>query len=112
MSEAITLSCSPARIATPAIPRIASATSTSTRDSPRSLPHRARRPRTSDVHLLEDAVHRRHQRDGDESDDPTHDDDDQRLEDRGQLLDLVVELDLVVLRRHAKLVVEGSGLLA
>ena len=54
---------------------------------------------SGDLHLVEDAVHRGDQRDGDEPDDQAHDDDDGRLEERGQLLDLVVELGLVVLAR-------------
>src|SRR4051795_12301334 len=100
MSEAFTLICSPATTATPAMPRITTATRTSTRVSPRSPVHRSGPGSISDVHLVEDAVHRRDQRDCDEADDQTHEDDDDRLEERGELGDLVVQLRLVVLGRH------------
>src|SRR5688500_7895972 len=94
-ADAWMLNAIPARIATPAMPRMLMATSNSTSDSPRSS--RSGRD-MSHVHLLEDPVHRRHQGDGDEAHDQAHRDDDDRLEERRELRDLVAELGLVVLR--------------
>src|SRR5262245_43132125 len=111
MSEAFTDSISPDMIATPAIPRITSATRTSTRLSPRSSVQAERPPQTSHLDLVIDAVHRRDQRDGDEADYQPHEDDDERLEKRGELGDLVVQLCLVVLRGEGELGVERAGLL-
>src|SRR5262245_36828479 len=110
MVEVWVLTRRPPRMATPAIPRIATATRSSISVSPRSSRRRARWIDMSHVDLTEDAVHRRDQRDGDEADDHPHDDDDERLEDRSELGDLVVQLGLVVLRRHRELGVERAGL--
>ena len=62
-------------IATRRAPRITSATRTSTSVSP-FVVAQAGTGRQSDLHLVEDAVHRRDQRDGDEADDQPHHDDD------------------------------------
>ena len=77
----------PPRIPTAAMPRITRATRTSTNVSPwhPGLPTLGR-PVASDLDLVEDAVHGGDQRDGDEADDKAHEDDDGRLEERGQLL--------------------------
>src|SRR4051812_11199032 len=75
-------------------PRMSTATRISISDSPRSSVTGAA---TSDLHLVVDAVHGRHQCDGDETHDQAHDDQDDRLEQRGDLVDLVGELAFVVL---------------
>src|SRR6476620_8094324 len=99
----------PAPMPTTQTPRIAIVTTSSSSVSPRS----SRLCRDiSDLHLVEHAVHRGHQGDGDEADEQTHHDDDGRFEQRGKFLDLVVELGLVVLRGDLELVVEGARLLA
>src|SRR5689334_1055420 len=85
-------------------PMITTATRSSRRLSPRSSPHR---PRTSDLHLVEDAVHGRDQCDGDEPDDQAHHDDDGGFEQRGQLVDAVAELALVVAGRRLQLRVQS-----
>src|SRR4051812_5305058 len=74
-------------------PMIMVATSSSIRVSPRSSRNAER---TSDLDLVEDAVHGRHQRDGHEAHHQPHRHDDQWLDQRDQILDLVVQLALVV----------------
>src|SRR4051794_9470960 len=112
LSDAWTLIWRPARMATPAMPRMTVATSTSTSVSPRSLRCDVRWVHMSDIDLTEDSVHRRDQRDRDETDYEPHSDDDERLEECCQLRDLVVELGLVVLRSDLELGVERAGVLA
>src|SRR4051794_9254296 len=111
MVEVWVLTRRPPRMATAAMPRIATATTSSIRVSPRSSRWGALWIDMSHVDLPEDAVHRRDQRDRDEADDQPHQDDDERLEERGELGDFVVELGLVVLRRHRELGVERTGVL-
>src|SRR4051812_25936346 len=101
----------PARIATPAMPRMVMATNSSIRVSPQSLRCGVGWAPMSHLDLAEDAVHRRDEGDGDETDDHTHHDDDERLEERRQLGDLVVELGLVVLGRDGELRVQRPGVL-
>src|SRR4051812_8398325 len=98
MTELRMLVMTPPRMATAAMPRIAIATTSSIRVSPRSLRCSVRRATMSHVDLTEDPVHRRDQRDRDEPHHGSHGDDDEWLEERCQLRDLVVELGLVVLR--------------
>src|SRR5437016_14116309 len=93
------------RTATTMRPRRMTVIITSINVRPRSCEDR--RPRdNSDLHLAEDAVHRRHERDGDEPDDDPHEDDDRGLEEAGEALDLVVELLLVEPRCRLELLVE------
>src|SRR5580704_8865490 len=58
------------------------------------------------------AVHGRYQGDGDESDDDAHEDDDGRLEEAGEPLDLHVELPVVEGGGRGELCIEGARLLA
>src|SRR4051812_23050777 len=102
---------SPPRMATPAMPRTATATTSSIRVSPRSFRRGVRGMGISHVDLAKDAVHRGDQRDRNKPDHEPHHDDDERLEECGQLRDLVVELGLVVLRGDLELGVEGAGVL-
>src|SRR4051812_6197612 len=111
MSDACAATPSPAMTATPAKPRITTATSTSISDSPRSFCKRRSRI-GSDLYLVEDAIHGRHQRDRDEADEGAHDDDDRWLEQGGQLLDLVIKFGLVVLRGYLELRVKRAGVFA
>src|SRR5688500_17100705 len=97
MTDVRMLTMTPPRMATAAIPRIATATTSSMRVSPRSSRCDVRKVTMSHVDLTEDPIHRRDQRHRDEADDEAHGHDDDRLEERGQLRDLVVELGLVVL---------------
>src|SRR3954453_24261952 len=101
-----------ARMATAAMPSMAMAITSSIRVSPASPWGRVGRLDMSDIDLTEDPVHRRDQRDRDEPDHGPHRDDDERLEERCQLRDLVVELGLVVLRGDLELRVEGAGVLS
>src|SRR4051794_11643942 len=78
--DAWTLNASPARMATPATPRIAIAITSSTSVSPRWSREWVVNTGMSHIHLTEDAVHRRDQRDRHEPDDQSHDDDDDGLE--------------------------------
>src|SRR3954451_17598087 len=96
----------PPMIATSAMPRMASATNSSISVSPRSSETIA-----SNLDLVEDSVHRAHQGDRHEADQAAHHDDHQRLEQRGQLLDLVVQLALVVHGGRRQLVIQRAGLL-
>src|SRR5690349_18699463 len=99
----------PAPMPTTQTPRIAIVTTSSSSVSPRSsCPCRD----MSDLHLVEHAVHRGHQGHCDEADQQTHHDDHGGLEQRGEFLNLVVELGFVVLRGDLELVVEGAGLFA
>src|SRR6478735_3342385 len=111
MSEALTLVAIPPTSAITAVDMMARATISSTRVSPRSSLVDARRA-MSDGDLVEDAVHGRDHRDRHEADDAAHEQDDRRLERRGELLQLVVQLALVVVGGHVELGVERSGLLA
>src|SRR3954467_6645378 len=61
--------------------------------------------------LVEDAVHRGDQRDGNEANDESHEDDDQRLEERREFLELVLQLTSVVLRSVVELNIERSRIL-
>ena len=59
-------------------------------------------PDSLDVHLAVDAVHGRDEGDGDESDDHADEEDDGRLEQAGELLELVVELPVEVDGRRCR----------
>src|SRR4051812_49248787 len=68
---------------------------------------------TSDVLVpLEHAVHRRDEGHGHEADDRSHEDDDRRLEQVGEPLELELELACVIRRRGVHLGVERASLLA
>src|SRR3954452_20964980 len=112
MTELWMLTMSPPRMATAAIPRIATAMTSSIRVSPLSLRCGVRRLDMSYTDLTEDPVHRGDQRHRDEAHDQPHHDDDERLEQCRELGDLVVELGLVVLRGDLELGVERAGVLA
>src|SRR5690242_11122660 len=111
MSEALTLVATPPTSATTAVAMMTRATISSTSVSPRSSCVDTRRV-ISDVDLVEDAVHGRDHGDGHEADHAAHEDDHGRLEERGQLLQLVVQLALVVVRGHVQLGIERARLLA
>src|SRR4051794_21913632 len=101
--------------ATTMTPKIMMAMSSSRSVSPRSSPSRVAAMRfciASYLDLREDAVHRRDEGDGDESDHPAHCDDDGRFEECGQFSNLVIEFGLEIFGRHFELVVQRSGLLA
>src|SRR5688572_8579127 len=96
-----------------AIPRIVTASNTSTRVSPRS--RSAFLPRLmsdAGVRLVVHAVHRLHERDGDEAHDRAHEDDDGRLEERRHAGELELELLAVEVGGDLELAIERASLLA
>src|SRR2546422_11604616 len=92
------------------IPRITIAISVSASVTPCS--DRDRTNLNSDLDLVEDPVHGRHESDGDEAHDQPHEDDDGGLEQAGEPGQLVIELALEVGGGGLQLLVERARVLA